>query len=317
MSKQVIPLQVRRHPLVATVRKAIGNKDVVVGVSGGADSVALLLLSVSVALQESSEISVVAAHVNHGLRKDADEEQKMVKQLCERIGVRCETRCVTVTPVNGSIAAGARVARYGVLAEIASTLGFQTVAVAHHAEDQLETMLMALCRGGGLRKLSGIAAVRPLCDNINLLRPLLHVEKSELISICKEANVRWCEDPTNVDPATPRGRLRRDVIPVIREIWSSADKHAANASTLLHAATDAFESFVPKGKTWDRSTLAQLPIPIIDAALHLAIGDNATYETIQSISEAVVDKSTQPRTFQCKNGWLATITVKDVVVDHS
>jgi len=317
MNKQTIPLQVRRHTLVATVRKAIDNQDVVVGVSGGPDSVALLLLATCVALQESTNITVFAAHVNHGLRKEADQEQKFVEQLCERIGIRCESRRVSVTPMNGSIAAGARAARYGALAEIASMLGIQTVAVAHHAEDQLETMLMALCRGGGLRKLSGIAAVRPLCDNIKLHRPLLHVEKSELISICKEADVRWCEDPTNEDAATPRGRLRRDVIPVIREIWSSADKHAANASAILHAATDAFESSVPKGNAWERDTLAQLPIPIIDAALHFAIGDNATYETIQSIAEAVVDKSTQPRTFHCKNGWNATITVKDVIVHQS
>jgi tRNA(Ile)-lysidine synthetase-like protein len=317
MSKRSIPIQVRRHPLVATVRKAIGNQNVVVGVSGGADSVALLLLTASVALQESSEISVVAAHVNHALRKEADKEQMMVEQLCDRIGIRCESRRVTVTPVNGSIAAGARVARYNALAEIACEVNYPCVAVAHHAEDQLETMLMALCRGGGLRKLSGIAAVRPLCNDINLHRPLLHVEKSELISICKEADVRWCEDPTNVDLSTPRGRLRADVIPVIREIWSSADKHAANASAILHAAADAFEESIPNGNTWDRSALAELPAPLIDAALHLAIGDNATFETIQSISEAVVDKSTQPRTFQCKNGWLATITVNDVFVHHS
>ncbi|MBC8201225.1 MAG: tRNA lysidine(34) synthetase TilS [Planctomycetes bacterium] len=317
MSKQEIPIQVRRHPLVATVRKAIGNQNVVVGVSGGADSVALLLLTASVALQESSDVSVVAAHINHTLRKEADEEQMMVEQLCERIGVRCESRRITVSPINGSIAAGARAQRYNALTEIAREINYPCVAVAHHAEDQLETMLMALCRGGGIRKLSGIAEVRPLCKDINLHRPLLHVKKSELISICKDADVLWCDDPTNVDLSTPRGRLRADVIPIIREIWTSADKHAANASTILHAAADVFEESIPNGNTWNRSALAKLPAPLIDAALHLAIGDNATYETIQSISEAVVDKSTQPRTFQCKNGWLATITVKDVVVHHS
>jgi tRNA(Ile)-lysidine synthetase-like protein len=317
MNKQEIPLALRRHQLVATVRKAIGNQDVLVGVSGGADSLALLLLCQGAALQETSDFEVVAAHINHGLRDEADEEQKMVEQLCARIGIRCVSKRVTVEPHNGSIAAGARNARYNALREIAAELHFDVVAVAHHAEDQLETMLMALCRGGGLRKLSGIAAVRPLSEKIDLHRPLLHVEKSALISICQLARVSWCEDPTNRDPSTPRGRLRNDVIPVIRELWSAADKHASNASTMLHAAADSFEASIPTGNEWDRNLLAEFPLPVIDAALQRAIGEHATFSTIQSITEAVVDESTQPRTFHFKNGCYATITAHDVVVVHS
>jgi tRNA(Ile)-lysidine synthetase-like protein len=317
MNKKSVPLAVRRHQLVATVRKAIRDQDVLVGVSGGADSIALLLLCCAGALQESAHFNVVAAHVHHGLRKESDDEQKFVEELCESLGVQCISSRVTVASDNGSLAAGARKVRYEALQTIAEKLGFNAVAVAHHAEDQLETMLMALCRGGGLRKLSGIASVRPMSNSIDLIRPLLHVEKNELLSICTEAHITWCEDPTNVKRSTPRGRLRNDVIPVLRELWHSADRHAANASTMLHAAVDSFDAIVPTGNAWDRITLAKLPLPIIDATLQKAIGELATFETIQSIRDAVIDASTEPRTFQLQNGCTAMITSKKVTVHHS
>jgi tRNA(Ile)-lysidine synthase len=317
MNKQAVPLAVRRHQLVATVRKAIGNQDVLVGVSGGADSVALLLLCCAGALQESANYQVAVAHIHHGLRVESDAEQKMVEALCESLGVQCISTRVIVTPENGSLAAGARKARYEALQATATALGFNAVAVAHHAEDQLETMLMALCRGGGLRKLSGIAASRPLSGSIDLFRPLLHVEKNELISICNLGQIKWCEDPTNQNSTTPRGRLRQDVIPILRELWNSADRHASNASTMLHAAVDTFDATVPRGNEWDRVTFAKLPLPIIDAALQKAIGERATFESIQSIRDAIVDSNTEPRTFQLQNGNSATVTSKKVIIHHS
>ncbi len=317
MNKKAIPLTVRRHQLVASVRKTIADQNVVVGVSGGADSVALLLLCCAAASQESANFTVLAAHVHHGLRKESDEEQKFVESLCNTIGIECVSKRIAVKPLHGSIAAGARKLRYEALQSVALHAGFNVVSVAHHAEDQLETMLMALCRGGGLRKLSGIATVRPLGNDVNLIRPLLHVEKKELIHICELANIRWCEDRTNLDPSTPRGRLRKDVMPVLRELWSSADRHAANASTLLHSATEVFLKSVPEGNEWNRELLAELPLPIINATLQQAIGEVATFETIQSISESVIDKNTHARTFQLKDGCETVITSKTVTVVHS
>ncbi|MGY8752447.1 MAG: tRNA lysidine(34) synthetase TilS [Phycisphaerales bacterium] len=317
MNKEVVPLPVRRHKLVAPVRKVIGDQDVVIGVSGGADSVALLLLCVAGSLQESAQYKIVAGHIHHGLRADSDDEQIFVETLCKNLGVECITKRVTVSPINGSLAAGARDARYEALLAIAQESNCSAVAVAHHAQDQLETMLMALCRGGGLRKLSGIALARPLSPDINLFRPLLHVEKIELEEICTLANTQWCQDPTNNDVSTPRGRLRKDVIPVLRELWNASDRHAANASTLLHAAADVFHASVLDGCIWNRDVLAELPFPIINATLQQAIGERATFETIHSISEAVIDSNTNARTFQLKDGWETRITSKKVSVVHS
>ena len=317
MNKDALPLALRRHKLVATVRNSLLNRDVLVGVSGGADSVALLLLFCAAASQKSASFDVICAHIHHGLRDEADDEQQMVVDLCVNLGVRCEVRGINVQPVCGSMAAGAREARYGQLLDIAKDLGVTTIAVAHHAADQLETMLMALCRGGGLKRLAGMQPSRQLSDDIALIRPLLHVDKEELEEVCRLADVVWCNDPTNDDPTTPRGRLRRDVIPVLRHLWPAADRHAANASTILQAATDAFDSFIPNGTQWSRKSLSQHSLPIIAAAVHGAVGEHATFDTVQSIASAVADDVTDPREFSCGHGCVATVTAHHVEIVYT
>ena len=199
------------------------------------------------------------------------EEQQMVVDLSNTLGVQCEVRKVVVEAIDGSLAAGARQARYEQLLEVARELKVHTVAVAHHAADQLETMLMALCRGGGLKRLGGMQPSRQLSEEVTLIRPLLHVNKEDLEEVCRMADVQWCHDPTNDDLSTPRGRLRNDVIPVLRSLWPAADRHASNASTILQAATEVFESFVPDGTQWSRQSLSQYPVPIIAAAVHGAV----------------------------------------------
>ncbi len=309
-----VPLAIRRHKLVSSVRDAIQNRNVVLGISGGGDSIALLLLCVAASRQHESTFKIVVGHVNHGLRKEAIKEQSFVESMCSSLDVHCHSQEVSVEPKRGSIAAGARDARYKALAEIANEHRCDAIATAHHADDQLETMLMALCRGSGVRKLAGMASSRPLFDGIDLIRPLLHVEKNSLLEICKLADIQWCEDPTNSDPSTPRGRLRQDVIPVLRELWSSADRHAANASSMLHATVDAFDSLIPQGTCWSRETIREFPTSIIAAALHNAIGHHANYETIQLITHAIQDECTEPRKFECKNGCVVHVTAHNVEV---
>ena len=317
MNKQAIPLALRRHKLVATVRHALQDQDVLVGVSGGADSVALLLLCCAAASQQTAALRVHVVHVHHGLRADSDNEQHMVINLCKHLGVRCEVRRIVVKAIDGSLAAGARQSRYEQLLEVARELEVSTVAVAHHAADQLETMLMALCRGGGLRRLAGMQSSRQLSEDVNLIRPLLHVDKEDLEEVCQMADVQWCHDPTNDDLSTPRGRLRQDVIPVLRNLWPAADRHASNASTILQAATEAFESFVPDGTQWSRKTLSQFPVPIIAAAVHGAVGEQTTFETVQSIASAVADDVTDPREFACGQGCVATVSAHHVEIVYT
>ncbi len=312
-----VPLTIRRHQLVSTVREQLQNNDVLIALSGGPDSIALLLLAIAASLQDASNFSVVAGHVHHGLREESDEELNVVEALCNRFGVRCVSKRVQVQPKLGSIAAGAREARYEALCEIATEHNIQTIAVAQHAEDQLETMLMALCRGGGLTTLVGMASQRMLTDDISLIRPLLHVEKQTLIDICKDADVEWCEDPTNQDSSTPRGRLRQDVIPVLREIWPAADRHASTASSLLQPIVEAFDSLIEDGTKWERKSLQEEPHTIIAATMHRALGHHASYETILSITKAILDSSTEPRTFECRDGYTVAVTAHRVEIIYT
>ncbi len=135
-----VPLEVRRHQLVSRVRDTIQNQDVVVGLSGGADSIALLLLCISASMQRTSSFAVIAGHIHHGIRKESDDEVLLVENLCKRFGVQCVTKRISVKPKSGSLAAGARDARYGALCEIANEHQISSIVVAHHADDQLETI---------------------------------------------------------------------------------------------------------------------------------------------------------------------------------
>ena len=317
--KDAIPLEVRRHKLVASLRNQLGN-NVLVGVSGGADSSALLLLCCAVALQQSSSLRVVAGHINHGIREESGAEQDFVEKLCEKLNIECISKKISVSPINGSLAAGARKGRYERLAEIAKSNSLSQLAVAHHATDQLETMLMALCRGGGPRKLAGMAASRPLTNEITLVRPLLRADRDELQRICSISGVVWCNDPTNNDPNTPRGKLRLAVLPTLRELWPAADRHSANASIMLHAAADTLDEqarFDTDNNAWKRETLSSLSKEIVAAVVHKAAGSQTSFETVRTIAEAITDDSTEPREFDCGSNCVIFVTAHQVRVVQS
>ena len=316
MNKSAIPLEVRRHKLVATVRNQLRD-NVLVGISGGGDSTALLLLCCAVSLQQSSTLKVVAGHINHSIRSESDAEQLMVETLCKKLGVICISKKITVSPIDGSLGAGARKGRYDALTAIATEMNLTQVAVAHHARDQLETMLMALCRGGGPCKLAGMATERELTTGVTLVRPLLHANQSELHDICKISDVTWCEDPTNSDPNTPRGKLRLEVLPKLRELWPAADRHAANASVMLKAAADALDAqamLYEKNNSWNRKTLAVVSQEIVATLMHKAIGDKTSFETVQSIAAAITDSSTESRVFDCGSGCVVRVSASEVCV---
>ena len=316
MNKSAIPLEVRRHKLVASVRNQL-HENVLVGISGGADSTALLLLCCAVSLQQSSTLNVIAGHINHGIRSESDAEQRMVETLCKKLGVVCISKKITVTPIDGSLGAGARKGRYDALTTIATQMKLTQIAVAHHATDQLETMLMALCRGGGPHKLAGMVTKRALTDDISLVRPLLHADQSELIHICNISGVSWCNDPTNSDPNTPRGKLRLEVLPKLRELWPAADRHAANASVMLQAAANALDAkamLYEKDTSWNRKTLAVVPQEIVATLMHKAVGNKTSFETVQSIAAAITDSSTEPREFDCGAGCIVRVTANEVCV---
>jgi tRNA(Ile)-lysidine synthase len=172
-------------------------------VSGGPDSLALLLLAAA-ALPGMVE----AATVDHGLRAEAAAEAEMVADLCRALDVPHATLRVDVPARGAGLQGEARRARYAALAEWANAQGLPLLATAHHADDQAETILMRLQRGAGL---SGLAAIRPVRaegPDLTVVRPLLGWTRAELASLVAEAGIHAADDPSNRDPRFDRVRMR-------------------------------------------------------------------------------------------------------------
>jgi tRNA(Ile)-lysidine synthase len=172
------------------------------GVSGGPDSLALLLLAAAV---NPSRIEV--ATVDHGLRPESAGEAALVEKYCAQLGVRHEVLSVSVP--GGNMQDAARGARYGVLGQWAKRRGLAAIATAHHADDQAETLLMRLNRGSGIGGLAGVRARgRAVGTDLPVLRPLLTWRRDELHEIVAQSGWQAVRDPSNDDPRFDRARVR-------------------------------------------------------------------------------------------------------------
>jgi len=184
-----------------------------VAVSGGADSMALL--TVLVALGQRS----AAAHVNHGLRgAQSDADEALVERRAAELGVPFHSARVDAARADGrSPEARARRLRYAALESIRTREGYAHVATAHTLDDQAETVLLRAIRGTGLE---GLAGIEPRSDDGRLLRPALRLEREVLRA--ELGGGAWCEDPGNLDPAVPRSRVRNQVLPTLEQIHPGA-----------------------------------------------------------------------------------------------
>jgi tRNA(Ile)-lysidine synthase len=202
-------------------------------VSGGPDSLALLLLAV-----RTRRESLRAATVDHQLRPESRAEAEAVAALCAGLGVPHD---ILTVRVEGSIQAAARAARYAALGEWCVAHGLTHLATAHHADDQAETLLMRLARVAGLSGLAGVRAARPLCPGVTLVRPLLGARKAELEAIVGAAGIAPAVDPSNTDPRYDRTAARALLaatgwLDPARLAHSAA--HLAEAEAALEWATD-------------------------------------------------------------------------------
>lgn len=195
------------------------------GVSGGADSVALLRLLLD------SGAQVTAVHVNHGLRGEcSDGDERFVRELCERW--RVPLLVYRAVPPARPGEDWARQARYGFFREAAGATGVNAIALAHHRDDQAETLLLHLLRGAGLTGLTGMAADTQL-DGLRILRPLLAFSRQELRTYLQEMGQSWREDASNADPRYLRNALRGDIIPRLEALIPGASARLAGTAALL------------------------------------------------------------------------------------
>jgi tRNA(Ile)-lysidine synthase len=229
------------HPLETKLAAAWPPSDwadvtVLLAVSGGGDSVALL--RAMAALKTAGAGRLCAAHLNHRLRPDADQDERFVVDLCGRLGVACEVERLEAgrLAAGGGIETAARTARYRFLEQSAGRLGARFVATAHTADDQAETILQRVIRGTGVRGLSGMARTRPLGGAV-LIRPLLTVRRRELIDYLDAIHQPYRRDPSNADPRFTRNRIRHHLLPRLERHFN-----AETVESLLRLGTLAGEA---------------------------------------------------------------------------
>ena len=248
-----------------------------IGVSGGADSVALLHILLRLSKEEGWKLQVL--HVHHGLRgAEADRDAAFVEKLCLGFGISCETVYLDVRREaekrKKGIEETARILRYQALEEKAAG---GKIAVAHHQNDQAETFLMRLCRGTGME---GLSAMRPVREK--LIRPLLFCSRKEIEDYCQEQGLFWQQDSTNEEEAYTRNRIRHRVLPLLEGIHGGSTIHLAQTASLLAEENDFLakeaEMYFQKTLlsaepvTLDRKLLSLLHPAMQKRVLRLAVG---------------------------------------------
>ncbi len=205
-----------------------------VGLSGGADSVALLLLL----LEAGAQVSAV--HVNHGLRgAESDGDEAFVRRLCAENYVPLLT--YRAVPPENPGENWAREVRYGFFRRAMQETAADALVLAHHRDDQAETLLLHLLRGSGLTGLTGMAPDATV-DGLRILRPLLTYSRAELRAYLNERNQSWREDASNGDVRYLRNALRQDVLPRLEELIPGASARMAATATLLQEDDAALEA---------------------------------------------------------------------------
>ncbi|MCA9311814.1 MAG: tRNA lysidine(34) synthetase TilS, partial [Phycisphaerales bacterium] len=233
----VVRVPDRRAPVVRDVVRAWrrltgeGAPRTVVACSGGADSVALLLSLASVTRD------LVVVYIRHDMRDAAivEAECRRVADLADALGLHFESGEAPTD--RGNLEAQARAGRYAALADSARNCAAPFVATGHHADDQLETMVMGLLRGSGPAGLSGVAECRLIddrADEVRLIRPLLGIRRADTEALCAEAGWIPCEDETNAGTTRLRSLLRHGVLRELGAAHPDGAVHAARAAAAMH-----------------------------------------------------------------------------------
>jgi tRNA(Ile)-lysidine synthase len=279
-----------------------GGGPVVVAVSGGPDSVCLLH-----ALTEARrllKIRPICVHVDHRLRRDSAEDARYVRRQAERLSLPFELKTATSRPGPGqSLEAWARGVRYAALAEAAETRRATAVAVGHTADDQAETVLLALVRGGGLEAVSAMAPATTWDapgGAVRIVRPLLDVTRAETEAFCRSLGLRPRQDPHNRDPAFLRAAVRNRAVPAleealgrpVREALARTAAHLRDDAALLDAlAEEASERVVrrtPGGLALRADRLIALPGPLAGRVVRRALYELGVVPSSETV-EAVLD----------------------------
>ena len=213
-------------------------KRIAVALSGGLDSVVLLdTICKSQAANQNREI--YAFHIHHGLQKPADDWLIFCERLAKKYKIHFDFRLLHLNTGEGNVEARARAARYEALADLCEEYGIEDLLLAHHQNDQAETVLLQLLRGAGVAGLSGMSVHKHIqagSSPLILKRPLLDQSRAELEAYAKQHKLKWIEDPSNQDRKYRRNAIRKDVIPKLEKIQPEAVANLARSASLLSDA---------------------------------------------------------------------------------
>jgi tRNA(Ile)-lysidine synthase len=201
------------------LRLPMSDETVVVAVSGGADSTALLLAIEELKTQNKLYIAVCVAHLDHRLRKSSSKDAKWVADLAARLGFKSVIgRAKELDESNDNLEQAAREARYAFLERTAKRVSANYVLTAHTMDDQAETVLLRFMRGSASLGLGGMEALRPLAKNssIKLVRPLLWARRSETEDYCRLRKIRFLSDEMNDDLSFARVKVRKQLLPLMQ-----------------------------------------------------------------------------------------------------
>ncbi len=208
------------------------KQTVLVAISGGADSVALLHFAC--ALAKKKQFKVCACHINHNLRTTAKRDENLVINLCKELNVPLLVKKVAVKTLAKkeklSLEHAARKLRYKALEEAAKEFNCKVIAFAHHADDNIETFFLNILRGTQLKGLGGIPAARPFGE-LKIIRPFLCLNKAELLEYCKYHNLPFENDETNFDDIYTRNFIRLKLLPMLEEKQPQIRKHILSLCT--------------------------------------------------------------------------------------
>ncbi|MBQ3064372.1 MAG: tRNA lysidine(34) synthetase TilS [Clostridia bacterium] len=261
---------------------------VAVALSGGADSVALLLL-----LRDCPNL--IAVHVHHGMRgSEADRDADFCRALTAKLSVPLYVLSVDVPArakeTGESPETAARAARYEAIAALLTEKKIPLLATAHHADDQLETMLQHLLRGSGTRGLSGIPACRRLTADISVVRPLLTVPKADILAYLATENQDFVTDSTNEELYCQRNKLRHCVLPLLTELQPNAAAIAARCAEAL-AEDEAYldslaaDFLATAPRPLAATALQALPAPIFQRVLRRMLPEQPTARQMAAIKD--------------------------------
>lgn len=322
------------HPLVRSVARALRQRcrvlpgsAIVVGCSGGADSVALVRALAMLAERRKWRLRLIVGHVQHHLRDEAEDEAGFVKALAEAVGLPYARRDTYPGDMPGNLESNAREQRYRALSEIAAEHAAGFIATAHHADDQLETLIMRMLRGASVTGLRGIAWHQPLeaydkaaCE---LIRPMLGVERSAVAPLLDQLGQPYCEDLTNADTSRTRAKLRHDVIPLLKSLQpDSAGKaedmaeHFRDLFALVQASADDATQSEDAGLgviiTRERARLLNSVVlhELLRRALHRAgvSADRLSRHALAPVVQAAQDRAGGTRRFSFANAARLQIT---------